>query len=109
MGLKIKINFVKSKIPRISDTEMIALRSGNTSLDRSILQGKIRYPKKPSWQTKFPQQELNKLLNKFDNSIVYPNKNNNYWVEYLAKNKYFPDLHELVVLNSIPASLFSSF
>ena len=40
-------NFVKSKIPRISDTEMIALRSGNTSLDRSILQGKIRYPKKP--------------------------------------------------------------
>ncbi len=82
-------NFVKSKIPRISDTEMIALRSGNTSLDRSILQGKIRYPKKPSWQTKFSQQELNKLLNKFDNSIVYPNKNNNYWVEYLAKNKYF--------------------
>lgn len=82
-------NFVKSKIPRISDTEMIALRSGNTSLDRSILQGKIRYPKKPSWQTKFPQQELNKLLNNFDNSIVYPNKNNNYWVEYLAKNKYF--------------------
>ena len=88
-------NFVKSKIPRISDTEMIALRSGNTSLDRSILQGKIAYPKKPSWQNKFSQYELNRLLNKFDNSIMYPNNNNNYWIDYLAKNKYFSFLiHE---------------
>ena len=39
-------NSVKKKIPKISDTEMIALRSGNTSLDRSILTGTIKYPKK---------------------------------------------------------------
>jgi hypothetical protein len=39
-------NFVKNKIPRISDTELIALRSGNTSLDRSILMGSFKFPKK---------------------------------------------------------------
>ena len=33
-------NFVKNKIPRISDTELIALRSGDTSIDRQILNGK---------------------------------------------------------------------
>ena len=34
-------NFTKSLIPKISQTELIALKSGNTSLDRSILQGKF--------------------------------------------------------------------
>lgn len=33
----ILFNFVKSKIPRVSSTELVALRSGNTSLDRQIL------------------------------------------------------------------------
>ena len=28
--------FVKKRIPRISDTEMIALQSGDTSIDRNI-------------------------------------------------------------------------
>ena len=37
-------NLVKRRIPRISDTEMIALQSGDTSVDRAILQGKIDYP-----------------------------------------------------------------
>ena len=32
---------VKRKIPKISDTELIALRSGNTSIDRDILSGTI--------------------------------------------------------------------
>ena len=37
---------VKRKIPKISDTELIALRSGNTSIDRDILSGTINYPDK---------------------------------------------------------------
>jgi hypothetical protein len=32
----------KNKIPRISQTELVALRSGNTSIDRQILEGKIK-------------------------------------------------------------------
>ena len=82
-------NFVKNKIPKISPTELIALRSGNTSLDRSILMGKIEFPKKETIVNKFPENKLNELLSSYDGSRVYPNDNSNYWIDYLAKNKYF--------------------
>ena len=32
---------VKSILPKISDTELIALRSGTTSMDRDIFKGKV--------------------------------------------------------------------
>ena len=32
---------VKKLIPKISETELIALRSGTTSLDRDIFKGKV--------------------------------------------------------------------
>ena len=82
-------NIVKSKIPKISPTELIALKSGNTSLDRYILKGKIEFLEKPKIINKFPQDKLNNLLNTFDNSQIFPNKNKNYWINYLAKEKYF--------------------
>ena len=82
-------NFVKNKIPKISSTELIALRSGNTSLDRSILLGKIKFPEKKTLENKFPKSKLNELLNTYDGTRVYPNNNSNYWINYLAKNKYF--------------------
>ena len=82
-------NFVKAKIPKISPTELIALRSGNTSLDRSILIGKMEFPKKETFINKFPESKLNELLSSYDGTRVYPNNNSNYWIDYLAKNKYF--------------------
>ena len=81
--------FVKNKIPKISSTELIALRSGGTSIDRSILLGKIDFPKNTEIKNKFPESKINNLLNNFDMTKVYPNNNNNYWINYLAKNKYF--------------------
>ncbi len=83
-------NFVKRKIPKISDTELIALRSGNTSIDREILQGKVKFPT-PSTKpvNKFPEEKLEELFRDFDNSKIYPNDNNNMWIKYLAENKYF--------------------
>ena len=80
---------VKRMIPRISDTEMIALRSGTTSIDRQILEGKISLPKPPIVVNKLPQEKLHGLFKIFDHTQVYPNENNNKWVEYLAKNKFF--------------------
>tara|TARA_Y100000389_G_scaffold93493_1_gene90183 strand:- start:356 stop:2308 length:1953 start_codon:yes stop_codon:yes gene_type:complete len=82
-------NFIKNKIPKISSTELIALRSGNTSLDRSILIGKINFPKKNTLKNKFSESKLNELFNSYDGSKIYPNNNSNYWINYLAKNKYF--------------------
>ena len=92
---RLLFNFVKSKIPRLSSTELIALKSGNTSLDRQILLGKVSLPKKLVSDQKFPQSKLDELSNSFDASRVYPNDNNNKWIKYLAKNKYFSFLiHE---------------
>ena len=82
-------NFVKNKIPKISETELIALRSGNTSLDREILSGQVKYPVKFKYEKKFQDSNLIDLFNKYDNSRVYPNDNDNKWINYLAKNKYF--------------------
>ena len=82
-------NFIKTKIPKISQTELIALTSGNTSIDRSILLGKVKLPEKIHYKNKLNDDKLNQLLNKFDNSQIYPNNNSNYWIDYLAKNKYF--------------------
>ena len=83
-------NFVKRKIPKISETELIALRSGSTSLDRSILEGNVILPPKPNVAVdKFPKSEVDSLLKNFDNTRVYPNDNNNKWIDHLAKKKYF--------------------
>jgi hypothetical protein len=38
-------NRVKKIIPKISETELIALRSGGVSIDRDIFSGKINYDK----------------------------------------------------------------
>ena len=43
---RLLFNFVKRKIPRISDTELIALRSGDVSIDRQILEGRVVLPEK---------------------------------------------------------------
>ena len=80
---------VKSRVPKISPTELIALRSGNTSLDRQILQGKIKFPKIEKKNYKVPSVMLDDLLEKWDNTPIYPNKDNNKWIQYLAKNKFF--------------------
>jgi hypothetical protein len=42
---KILFNRVKKIIPKISETEIIALKSGGVSIDREIFQGKVNYKK----------------------------------------------------------------
>ena len=81
--------YVKNKLPRISDTEMIALKSGTVSIDRDILSGKINFPQKKTHIYKFPEDRLVNLLEKYDNSKIYPNDNDNFWINHLANNKFF--------------------
>lgn len=83
------VDLVKTKIPKISSTELIALRSGNTSIDREILSGKVSYQPKVDYTPKLPNNMVNDLLNHYDNTRIFPNDNNNYWTKYLAKNKFF--------------------
>ncbi len=82
-------NFVKRKIPKISHTEMIALQSGNTSIDKSILQGELVYPKNFVFNNKISEKKLTSLFDLYDLSRIYPNNNNNKYINYLAENKFF--------------------
>ena len=82
--------FVKKRIPRISETEMIALQSGDTSIDKNILKGELSFPRPYDKNIhKFDGEKVDDFLTSFDHSKIYPNDDQNKWIHYLAKNKYF--------------------
>lgn len=73
-------NHVKRIIPRISETEIIALKSGVTSIDRYIFEGKMNYqtlfsPIQKSVLSKDTEDNLNSLLQTVGQTNIYPNKN----------------------------------
>jgi acyl-CoA dehydrogenase len=72
-------NIVKSIIPKISETEIIALKSGGVSIDREIFNGKVDYSKlyKPLSisSEKNMETEINELLRSVGSENIYPNKN----------------------------------
>ena len=83
---------VKKLVPRISDTELIALKSGTTSLDRTILLGQNKLIKKINKPNIFSQQKVDDLCEDFtlsNNKNIYPNNDNNYWINRIAKDKFF--------------------
>ena len=67
---------VKGIIPKISDTELIALRSGTTSIDRDIFRGHVPIPKARNSFTADEDKLYNKLddfLEKYGNQeVAYP-------------------------------------
>jgi acyl-CoA dehydrogenase len=68
-------NRVKKIIPKISETEIIALRSGGVNIDRDIFSGKIYYNKLEKVD-KFGEnkmiEETRNILRKYGESNVYP-------------------------------------
>jgi hypothetical protein len=72
---------IKKIIPKISDTEIIALKSGGVSIDREIFKGKMDYKKLLKPITKVISKNINmdkkidELLQKFGSGSIYPNKN----------------------------------
>jgi len=70
-------NVVKSIIPKISETEIIALKSGGVSIDREIFNGKVDYTKlyKPILQTweQNMEDKTNDLLRTIGTENIYPN------------------------------------
>ena len=78
-------NLVKRTIPKISNTELVALRSGNTSIDREILCGKVELPKKYNWKKVWPDSKIDDLIQ--NNKFMLPY--NKSVVNYAAKNRFF--------------------
>ena len=53
---------IKKILPKISNTELIALKSGTTSIDRDIFKGAVKFPKYKNYVTSEETDFLN-LLN----------------------------------------------
>jgi hypothetical protein len=71
---------VKKIIPKISETEIIALKSGGTSIDKYIFQGKMNYQIlfsliKPPVLSKKTEDDLYSLLKLTGEYNIYPGKN----------------------------------
>ena len=83
---------IKKLVPRISETELIALRSGTTCIDRQIFEGKVELPKvNTDLESKINlfDSKTNLLLQTFGNQPVYPNPNYKDIIDYIRKNKFF--------------------
>jgi len=81
---------VKNLIPKISATEMIALQSGTTSIDRELFEGYVKpkkFEKKPA--TVFDKQVIDELLIKFPEQHIFPNGNYKKLLIFLGANKFF--------------------
>lgn len=71
--------FVKGIIPKISETEIIALKSGGVSIDRDIFKGKVDYVKLYKLFKKPVStgliRETDELLERVGTENVYPSRN----------------------------------
>ncbi len=85
--------YVKRIIPKISETEIIALKSGGVSIDREIFQGKVDYKKlyKPL-NLKLVEtglfKETDELLSRIGTGNVYPNENIHSTMKLLGERGY---------------------
>ena len=79
---------IKEIIPKISETELIALNSGNTSLDRSIFKGKVILPSIAKTNDLFDVSKVDNLLKKYGDEVIYPNNKSKEMFDYIGKNKF---------------------
>lgn len=87
-------NSIKKIIPKISETELIALRSGGTHIDRDIFSGKIQSHRKTFCPPSVSNSEKEKwnqttedLLKDIGEQTLYPNENIMSIMSKIAKSK----------------------
>ena len=84
---------IKKIIPKISETEIIALKSGGVSIDREIFKGRMNYEKLLKPIEKIEKninmnKKINELLQKVGSDSIYPNKNINNIMSDCGKNGF---------------------
>lgn len=85
-------NKVRNIVPRISETELIALRTGNTHMDRQIFEGHVNLPSRIDNHKKsnFDEKLIDNLLDRYGNiSKVFPSTKTQEILKFLGKNKFF--------------------
>ena len=63
---------VRAIIPRISETELIALRSGGVSIDRNIFQGKLPSSRPSDSPSRLDYTPVDFILHKYGTTGIYP-------------------------------------
>jgi acyl-CoA dehydrogenase len=87
-------NHVKKIIPKVSETEIIALKSGGTSIDRYIFEGKMNYQKLFSSTknnhilSKKTNDDLDSLFKITGDKNIYPSANVNNTMKELGKRGF---------------------
>ena len=99
-GIRSFFKFVKQKIPKISPTELIALRSGNTSIDRQILQGKVILPSKPKYENKFPEILMTDLFKNFKRAPFPESRNNPAGDRKMMDQPFYSLFHTYIILRN---------
>lgn len=90
---RLLFNRIKQIIPKISETEIIALRSGGTHIDRELFNGKMDYTKlyspliKCDISTDF-QKKTDELLQNTGQTPIYPNNKIKEIMSDLGKNGF---------------------
>lgn len=84
---------IKKIIPKISETEIIALKSGGTHIDRELFKGKINYKKlfEPIKKCNTPieiEKKIEEILEKTGKNNIYPNEKIKETMSYLGKNGF---------------------
>lgn len=89
---KLLFSRIKSIVPKVSPTELIALRSGTVSIDRDIFNGYVNIPikkKEDDFQNKFSQEVLSELLEKYKNDqTIYPSNKSKEIMDFVCSNKF---------------------
>jgi acyl-CoA dehydrogenase len=80
---------VKQIIPRISDTELIALKSGSTCIDQEIFNGYVKYPNYIEKEKKLESLVVDNLLQKYGNvEKIYPSDEYENIFKYIGENRF---------------------
>ena len=88
-------NYTKKLIPKISNTELIALRSGTTSIDREIFNGFVSLPSNShkvfnEKEDNFYNSTVENILKKYGSKIVYDYQRPSLAImNHLGKKKFF--------------------
>ena len=87
---KMIFNGVKKLVPKISATEMIALQSGTTSIDREIFQGVVSSRKFAKQTTRvFDEDKIRELIARYPSQHIYPNSDYKQLLIFMGINGFF--------------------
>ena len=89
---RLLFNTAKRLLPRISETELIALRSGTVSIDREIMSGHVdmqKLFKLDNKRTSYLKNELEDICKKLQHESVFDGKINLKVLDNLNKKKAF--------------------